>query len=99
MTATRCRWTLPYAAPPSERVSAIAPQRVLETAPGTGAVTRELACILPDNVSITATDLNEPMIALAQSNLGNGRILCGRPMHVTCLLEILSSTLWCANSA
>ena len=75
MTATRCRWTLPYAAPPSERVSAIAPQSVLETAAGTGVVTRELACILPDNASITATDLNEPMIALAQSNLSSGRIL------------------------
>jgi len=96
MTATRCRWTLPYAAPPSGRVSAIAPQTVLETAAGTGVVTRELACILLDNVSITGTDLNEPTIALAQSNLGSGRS-GGRPMHVTCLLEILSSTLWCAK--
>ena len=69
---------------------------VLETAAGTGVVTRELACILLDNVSITGTDLNEPTIALAQSNLGSGRS-GGRPMHVTCLLEILSSTLWCAK--
>src|SRR5262249_41100418 len=29
----------------------------------------------PRDVSITATDLNEPMIALAQSNLGRERIL------------------------
>jgi ubiquinone/menaquinone biosynthesis C-methylase UbiE len=59
----------------SERVSATAPRSVLETAAGTGVVTRELARILPGDVSITATDLNEPMIALAQSNLGSERIL------------------------
>ena len=52
-----------------------APRSVLETAAGTGVVTRELARILPGNTRITATDLNEPMIALAQSKLGSERIL------------------------
>jgi ubiquinone/menaquinone biosynthesis C-methylase UbiE len=47
---------------------------VLETAVGTGVVTRELARILPLGVAITATDLNEPMIALAQANIGGERI-------------------------
>jgi len=56
------------------RVSRLAPRSVLETAAGTGVVTRELARILPPEVSITATDLNQPMIALAQSNLGSERI-------------------------
>ena len=56
-------------------MSATAPRNVLETAAGTGIVTRALARILPSDVSITATDLNEPMIALAQSNLGSERIL------------------------
>jgi SAM-dependent methyltransferase len=65
----------PHAARLSERVNALAPRRVLETAAGTGVVTRALARILPSDVSITATDLNEPMIALAQSNLGGERIL------------------------
>jgi ubiquinone/menaquinone biosynthesis C-methylase UbiE len=48
---------------------------VLETAAGTGVVTRELARFLPGDASIMATDLNEPIIAMAQSNLGKGRIL------------------------
>jgi SAM-dependent methyltransferase len=65
----------PHAARLSKRVSATVPRSVLETAAGTGALTRELARILPVDVGITATDLNEPMIALAQSKLGNGRIL------------------------
>src|SRR5260370_40629595 len=58
----------------AEHVAALAPRSVLETAAGTGVVTRELARILPPEVSITATDLNRPMIALAQSNLGSDRI-------------------------
>jgi SAM-dependent methyltransferase len=65
----------PYALRLAERVNETAPRRVLETAAGTGVVTRELARILPSDVSITATDLNEPMIALAQSKLGSERIL------------------------
>lgn len=65
----------PHAAQLSERVNANAPQSVLETAAGTGVLTRELARILPGDVGITATDLNEPMIALAQSNLHSERIL------------------------
>ena len=59
----------------AERVAALAPRRVLETAAGTGIVTRELAHILPRDVSITATDLNQPMIALAQSNFADDRIV------------------------
>jgi SAM-dependent methyltransferase len=58
----------------AERVSGLAPLSVLETAAGTGVVTRELGRILPPEVSITATDLNQPMIALAQSDLGSERI-------------------------
>lgn len=56
------------------RVAAFTPRSVLETATGTGVVTRQLARILPSDVRITATDLNQPMIALAQSNLGSDRI-------------------------
>lgn len=58
----------------AERVRALSPMSVLETAAGTGVVTRELARILPLEATITATDLNPPMIALAQSNLGGERI-------------------------
>jgi SAM-dependent methyltransferase len=64
----------PYARRLAERVSAVAPRRVLETAAGTGVVTRELVRILPPEISITATDLNQPMIQLAQSKLDNDRL-------------------------
>lgn len=46
--------------------------RVLEIAAGTGVVTRTLAARLPENVSITATDLNQAMLDLA-SGVGTAR--------------------------
>src|SRR4051794_4241701 len=52
----------PYALDVATRVEAMAPGSVLEVAAGTGAVTRELAARLPDDVVITATDLNQPML-------------------------------------
>ena len=58
----------------AERVAALAPHRVLETGAGTGVVTRELARILPSGVTITATDVNEPMLAVARANIGDERI-------------------------
>ena len=39
--------------------------RVLEIAAGTGVVTRHLASVLPEDVSIVATDLNQPMLDTA----------------------------------
>ncbi|WP_144628770.1 class I SAM-dependent methyltransferase [Arthrobacter woluwensis] len=47
-------------------VAAAAPARVLETAAGTGVVTRELASALPQAL-LTATDLNPAMLARAAS--------------------------------
>src|SRR5438105_6801382 len=64
----------PYARQLAERVSALVPHNVLETAAGTGIVTRELARTLPSGVTITATDLNEPMIELAQANIRSERV-------------------------
>lgn len=40
---------------------------VLEIAAGTGVVTRNLARVLPESVSLVATDLNQPMLDLASS--------------------------------
>lgn len=45
---------------------------VLEIAAGTGVVTRAMASMLPENVSIVATDLNQPMIDRA-STIGTSR--------------------------
>ena len=52
----------PYAADLAGRVAALGPSRVLETAAGTGAVTRALARVLPAPAELLATDLNQPML-------------------------------------
>jgi ubiquinone/menaquinone biosynthesis C-methylase UbiE len=52
----------PYAADLARRVAALAPSRVLETAAGTGVVTRAMARALPASVELVATDLNQPML-------------------------------------
>lgn len=55
----------PYADDLARRVAALAPVRVLETAAGTGVVTRAMARALPASVELVATDLNPPMLARA----------------------------------
>ena len=57
----------PYAADLASRVASRSPSRVLEIAAGTGVVTRNLASVLPERVSIVATDLNQPMLDLASA--------------------------------
>jgi SAM-dependent methyltransferase len=51
-----------YADDMASRVARRQPSRVLEVAAGTGVVTRRLADTLPSNVSIVATDINQPML-------------------------------------
>ena len=60
----------PYAQETSARVAALAPHRVLETACGTGIVTRRLREKLPAGARLVATDLHEPMAAVAKDLLG-----------------------------
>jgi len=57
----------PYAADLVERLASRSLTRVLEIAAGTGVVTRKLASVLPGNVSIIATDLNQPMLDMASA--------------------------------
>jgi ubiquinone/menaquinone biosynthesis C-methylase UbiE len=52
----------PYAVDLARRVAALQPRRVLEIAAGTGAVTRQLAVMLPPASEIVATDLNPSML-------------------------------------
>jgi len=52
----------PYADDMAPRVAALKPARVLETAAGTGVLTRALALALPVQTEIIATDLNQPML-------------------------------------
>lgn len=64
----------PYADDLAARVKALRPSRVLETAAGTGIVTRRLAETLPEATQITATDLNQAMIDTAAAKLISPRI-------------------------
>lgn len=59
----------PYASDLAERISELAPRRVLETAAGTGVLTRALVDRIGQRAEITATDLNAPMLAHAQKQM------------------------------
>ena len=51
-----------YARDLATRIAGANPRHVLETAAGTGVLTRELAAQLAHDVRIVATDLNQPML-------------------------------------
>jgi len=52
----------PYALDLADRIAGTEPKHVLETAAGTGVLTRAMASRLPQDVRIVATDLNQPML-------------------------------------
>lgn len=64
----------PYADDLTTRLADLEHGRVLETAAGTGVVTRALASALPQDVSIVATDLNQPMLDHAASQLSSKQV-------------------------
>jgi ubiquinone/menaquinone biosynthesis C-methylase UbiE len=64
----------PYAVEMVRRLAPFAEGAVLETASGTGIVTRQLARALPEAVRIVATDLNQPMLDHASGKLGMARV-------------------------
>src|SRR5437016_9797644 len=51
-----------YARDLAERLAKVNPQDVLETASGTGVLTRVIVSRLPAHVRFVATDLNQPML-------------------------------------
>jgi ubiquinone/menaquinone biosynthesis C-methylase UbiE len=57
----------PYAADITQRAASLSPNSVLETAAGSGVVTRALAPRLPRGASYVVTDLNRPMVDYAAS--------------------------------
>jgi ubiquinone/menaquinone biosynthesis C-methylase UbiE len=63
----------PYALDLAGRVAARRPRRVLETAAGTGVLTRAMAARLPD-AHIVATDLNQPMLDHASRRQAAGSV-------------------------
>jgi ubiquinone/menaquinone biosynthesis C-methylase UbiE len=63
-----------YARDLAERLARLEPREVLETAAGTGVLTRAMASRLPAQARIVATDLNQPMLNHAQGQSHDGRI-------------------------
>ena len=68
----------PFAADLAERAASLSPRAVLETAAGTGVVTRALAPKLLSGASYTATDLNQPMLDYAASRQAPDRRITWR---------------------
>jgi SAM-dependent methyltransferase len=65
-----------YASDLARRAAETDPARVLETAAGTGVVTRALAPLLSSHAHYEVTDLNQPMLDRAASRQGpDGRIV------------------------
>src|SRR6185436_10415604 len=71
----------PYAVDLANRLRSRPLARVLEVAAGTGVVTRAMAAVLPERVSIVATDLNQSMIDHAATLLP-GRVVDWRQADV-----------------
>ena len=63
----------PWAVELAARIAALDPADILETAAGTGVLTRSLAARCPD-ASIIATDLNPAMLEVARSHLSGPNI-------------------------
>jgi len=74
-----------YAADISHRVAACGPARVLETAAGTGIVSRRLRDLLPAGTHLTATDLNPPMLEVARTKFRPGEEIEFQPADAMAL--------------
>ena len=57
----------------AQRIAGLAPMSILETAAGTGVVTRALATKLAPNARYVVTDLNQPMLELAARRQGQDK--------------------------
>jgi ubiquinone/menaquinone biosynthesis C-methylase UbiE len=64
----------PYAQDLANRLSVLRAERVLETAAGTGIVTRALLRELSGGASVIATDLNQPMLDRAAERVSSSRV-------------------------
>jgi ubiquinone/menaquinone biosynthesis C-methylase UbiE len=74
-----------FAADIAKRAAACAPQRVLETAAGTGIVSRQLRDLLPPGAHLTVTDLNPPMLEMARLKFRPGEQVEFQPADATAL--------------
>lgn len=74
-----------YADDIARRVAARSPSVLLEIAAGTGAVTRAVAAALPRGIRYIATDLNEPMLAVAAQRQADDDRITWRQADATAL--------------
>ena len=72
-----------YASEMARRAAAVAKHAVLETACGTGIVTRALRDALAASMTLTATDLNPGMMTIAQQKLRDGEQVILQPADGT----------------
>jgi len=65
----------------AQRVKALGPKLVVETAAGTGILTRALRDALPGRTKIIATDLNPPMLEVARRKFARGEPMVLQPAN------------------
>ena len=70
-----------YAADLAGRTAALGPNALLETAAGSGVVTRAMAPLLAPDASYVVTDLNQPMLEHAASRQGPDPRVSWRPAN------------------
>jgi len=88
-----------YAADLAEFVAASSPGAVLETAAGSGVVTRALAPKLRADASYVVTDLNQPMLDYAAARQGSDSRIEWRQADALALSKMPRSTSFAASSA
>ena len=76
-----------YAADLTGRVVAAKPARVLELAAGTGILTRMLRHRLPAAADLTATDLNQDMLAIARQKFTGGERIAFQAADAQALVD------------
>jgi ubiquinone/menaquinone biosynthesis C-methylase UbiE len=75
----------PFAIDMARRAAVFSPSKVLETAAGTGVVTRALAPVLSPEATYVATDLNQPMLDHAAMRQGADRRITWRQADAAAL--------------
>ena len=75
----------PYARDLARRVAKTNPRQVLETAVGSGVLTRAIASVLSADARLTATDLNQPMLDHARARQGDDKRIQWQQADATAL--------------
>lgn len=87
----------PYARHVAERVTPLRPSQILETAAGTGIVTRAVAAVFPA-AEIVATDINPLSLSSQRSTSGRNESSSSAPMRRICPTRTNRSISSCVSS-